>query len=234
MKEISDATWIYLLTELLNERGELECRSQISPFIEDFEDMLEDFRDVADESSEGDQVMEKLKHDVREIDDSHDDAHSALFRLLEAFTFRGPEDARAAVKLGLELLYPNQLAVIKASFAEEVNATEEFAQRLALDGVQSGLDVVRQEVPGIDAWCQRCLQYGHGLGAAMKALQEHKNKVENDSGSRSSELVAALGQARRIWRLFIQTMDFAYPAGSTENDALREKLLGRYIREITA
>ncbi|MEL6178502.1 MAG: hypothetical protein AAFS10_06090 [Myxococcota bacterium] len=234
MNEISDATWTYLLQDLLKHREVMASHSQLSDFVEDFESVLEDLEESAKEASDEDKELERLKHSVRDADDAHDDAHRAFFRILEAFMFHGDAADRQVVEHGLRALYPERLSIVSASFAEEIDNTEQFAQHIATDVVQASLAVIRREVSGIDGWAQACVDRGRELAAQIQALETHKAQAATQTQSASADLLSARGQVQRVWRLFMQTMDFAYAPGNTENDELREMLLGRYFREINA
>lgn len=235
MNEISDASWTYLIQDLLKHRDVMASHNHLSPFIEDFESILEDLQESAQDASADDKELERLKHDVRVADDAHDDAHRAFFRVLEAFTFHGAEADREAVEKGVNVLYPDRLSIVSASFAEEIHNSRQFAQQLQTPEVQAALGVTRREFPGIDAWANACVESGDALAAAIEAVDNHQHQLATSTETdRGSDILTARGQVRRVWRLFMQTMDFAYAPGTTENDELREKLLGRYLREVHA
>ena len=234
MQELSDSTWIYLFEELLKSKVLLTSSDHLGDFVEDFEEMLDELRVAVSNASDDAKLLERYKHNARLADDQHDDAHRALLKLLEAFTFRGDEQARATVLSALDNLYPERLAMISASFADEINATEQFLVRLQHEEVARGLALIRASIPDVDRWSQHCVQSGRALGEAVSAFAEQEQRAAETTPDDTPELIAVRKQVHRLWRLFMQTVNFTYPEGQTDSEELREALLGRYVREITA
>jgi len=169
---------------------------------------------------------------ARAADAEFDRAHRFLNSLLGSHAFSPDQATRDAAALCSATLYPDKLAVVTASYADEVASGPTFAKRLALPEVQAALAVLADSAASLPQAAEAVVSAAAALGRALDAVDA---LLADDAGKVGSELFAVRVEAHRQFALFAQlASNTAYPDDSYEHKAARDALVGPYLRYLSS
>lgn len=136
---------------------------------------------------------------------------------------------RRAVTDAQARLIPLGLQATQLPFLQESSYVETQALQAKRDDVQAGLAIVAQHAPRVVSQLEKAIDAGRALGNSLDTAA--KLLAGSTTGN-------ALFEARRdgltVMAHFRETVSQLYPAGTPENDTLREQMVGRYERLLAA
>lgn len=138
-------------------------------------------------------------------------------------------DERRAVTDAQARLIPLGLQATQLPFLQESSYVETQALQATRDDVQAGLAIVAQHAPRTISQLEGAINAGRALGKSLDSAA--KLLAGSTAGN-------ALFEARRdalaVMAHFRDTVSQLFPAGTPENNSLREQLIGRYERLLAA
>lgn len=163
---------------------------------------------------------------VGDADVGHDESHRLLRGLLEACLHEGPPERRALLANAHDVLYPDGLRGVGASYRQEVANTHTFALRLERPDVQAGLDALGERVKQARQVAKACVRAGEALGDALRALE--LAEADDAAKPRERELFYARLAAHKSWSAFVTNVEHVLSGDAPEVVRKRETLLGRW------
>lgn len=232
MNEIATDVWIALLQGLLDHKELCAVSAWLAAYPEEFERILQAIVVGTVVPAGADAILDALRAMTATRDNEHDSSRRALFYSLRALAEVGSGSDREIIRVALAKLFPHGLAVNAATYRAEVGATEIFAVACESAEVKAALPVMAKTLADPEALLERCVVAGRELGDGMQQVDAHiADLVGQDAPEAGSGLWQARNDCMSTWRMFLDSVDKAYPEGGP-GSAARETLIGPYRREL--
>ncbi len=178
---------------------------------------------------EKDVSYQRSKILAAEADMAFDEQHRLIKGILDAYEHHADAALREAARYLRDVLYPDGLAIVQASFEVEAASGSVFGKRAALPQAAAAVATLAPELPKLGDHIAAAVAKATALGDALKAF----DGVLVDKAGRPTNpaLFKVRTEAQRLLSDFLSIVDgFAYPHDTPEHRQAREALGGPYRR----